>query len=53
MAANQLNNERLKTIEKIAPATTKTINSRYKKPWDDEDLKNPKKDHGKQNKEMD
>ena len=32
MAANQLNNEMLKTIEKIYPATTKTITNRHKKP---------------------
>ena len=38
-AAKQLNNEMLKTIDKIAPATTKAITSRHKKPWYDEDLK--------------
>ena len=43
MAANQLNNEILKTIKKIAPATTKSITSRHKKPWYDEDLKNKRK----------
>ena len=39
-AAKQLNNEMLKTIEKIVAATTKTITSRNKKPCYDEDLKN-------------
>ena len=43
MAANQLNNEMLKNIEKTAPVTTKTINSRHKKLWYDEDLKNQRK----------
>ena len=33
MAGKQLNNEMLKTIDKIAPATTKAITSRHKKPW--------------------
>ena len=31
-AAKQLNNEMLKTIDKIAPATTKAIISRHKNP---------------------
>ena len=53
MAANQLNNEMLTTIKKIIPATTKTITSRHKKPWYDEDINKPKKDHEKQRKEMD
>ena len=42
-ATNQLNNEMLRTIEKIAPATTETITSRHKKTWYDEDLKNQRK----------
>ena len=43
MATQQLNNKMLKTIEKIAPATTKTITGRHKKPWYDEDLKNQRR----------
>ena len=43
MAANQLNNEILKTIENISLATTKTITSRHKTPWYDEDQKNQRK----------
>ena len=39
----ELNNEMFKTIEKIAPVTTKTITSRHKKPRYDEDLKNQRK----------
>ena len=42
-AAEQLNNGMLKTIDKIAPATTKTITSRHNKPWYDEDLKNQRR----------
>ena len=42
-ASKQLNNEMLKTIDKIAPATTKAITSRHKKPWYDEDLKNQRR----------
>ena len=53
MAANELINEILKTIEKLTLATTKTITSRHKKPWYDEDLKKTKKNHEKQRKEMD
>ena len=50
-AANKLNKEMLRTIKKIAPATTKTITSRHKKPWYNEDLKT-KTDHEKQRIEM-
>ena len=50
MAANQLRNEMFKIIEKIATVTTKTITSRHKKPWYDENLKNH---HDKQRKKMD
>ena len=42
-ASEQLNNEMFKTIDKIAPATTKTITSRHKKPWYVEDLKNQRR----------
>ena len=43
MAVNKHNNKMVKSIEKIAPATTKTITSRYKEPWYDKDLKNKRK----------
>ena len=43
MATEQLNNEMLKTIEKTALASTKTITSRHKKPWYDEGLKNQRR----------
>ena len=39
MVANQLNNEMLKTIEKIAPGATKTKTSGHKRLWYDENLK--------------
>ena len=53
MAAKQLSNEMLKTINKIAPATTKAITSRHKNPGTKQDLKKTKKDHEKQRKETD
>ena len=53
MAAKQLTNEMLKTIDKIAPATTKAITSRYKYPRMMKTKKKSKKDHEEQRKEMD
>ena len=40
---NNSNNEMIKTMDKIDPATTKAITSRHKKPWYDEDLKNQRR----------
>ena len=52
MAVKQLKSKMLKSIEKITPATTKTVTSRHVKPLHDEDLENPTKDHEKQRNEM-